>query len=161
MADTVKTSLLKAIETMLVAGLPEIPTVRRDWLFPFDLSTVPLPGMFFYEEDEDLGTMSSRIAKNVVPLDLVVFAAFSEPVYTENSPAWQEFKDWSDALAGKIHGLWHNREKRLLLRAAGLIQLEEMGNRKAPCNERYGELVLTYRLTYGHALGDAFTLAIN
>jgi hypothetical protein len=123
---------------MLVAGLPEIPTVRRDWLFPFDLSAVPLPGLFFYEAEEDLGTLGSQIAKNVLPLDLVVFAAFSEPLYDrtdedlwwdESSSAWQEFKDWADALAGKIHGFWHNREKRLLLRAAGLIQIEELGNR--------------------------------
>jgi hypothetical protein len=168
MSEAVKTNLLKAIEAMLVANLPEVLTVRRDWLFPFDLAALdaqgnpvtPLPGLFFYEDSEDLGTLGSQVAKNIIPLDLVVFAAFSEPVYTENSPAWQNFKDWADSLAGQIHGLWQNRALRLPLKAAGLIHLEELGNRKAPSNENYGEMVLTYRLTYGHALGDAFTTAI-
>lgn len=157
MTETVKTGLLKAIASMLTAALPEIPTVRRDWLFPLDLAAIPLPALFFYEDEEDLGNLGGLVAKNSFPLDLVVFAAFAEPVFTENSPAWQEFKDWADGLAGKIHALWHDREQRLALKAAGLIQLEELGSRKAPCTENYGELVLTYRLTYGHALGDAFS----
>ncbi|MDD3492354.1 MAG: hypothetical protein PHZ19_02505 [Candidatus Thermoplasmatota archaeon] len=161
MTETVKTALLKALEGMLAAGLPEIPTVRRDWLFPLDLAAIPLPGLFFYEDEEDLGNLGGQVAKNSFPLDLVVFAAFSEPVFTENSPAWQEFKDWADSLAGKLHALWHDRTNRLALKAAGLIQLEELGSHKAPCNEDYGELVLTYRLTYGHALGDAFSLELT
>jgi len=162
MAETVKTGLLKAIEAILTAGLPEMSTVRRDWMLPFDLGSVALPALLFYEESDDLWRLS-RITQKIIDLNLVVFAAFSGPVYEEDNPAWennaawQEFKDWADAIAGKIHSLWHNRDILTTLRAAGLIRLEELGNHKAPANAEYGELVLTYNLTYGHALGDAFT----
>ncbi len=169
MPDPIKTRLLKTIEAMLRANLPEVLTVRRDWLFPFDLAAkddqgnllAPLPGLYFYEDSEELGSLGGQAAKNVILLDLAIFAAFAEPVYTENSAAWQSFKDWGDALAGKIHALWQDRAIRSALKATGLMQLEELGNRKAPANENYGELVLSYRLTYGHALGDAFTTTIH
>ena len=169
MSELVKTMLLKAVESLFNNNLPGIMTVCRDWLFPFDLGATdengslrtPLPALFFYEDPEDLGTLGSRVAKNIVFLDLAIFDAFSEPVYTENSPAWQTFKDWADIQAAQIHSLWHNRTHRMMLKSAGLIQLEEMGNRKAPASELYGEMVVTVRLTYGHALGDAFTMQLS
>ena len=167
MPETIKTTLLKAIETMLRAQLPELATVRRDWQFPFDLSNVALPVLVFYEDAEDLGQVGGQLARNRLDLDLVVFAAFSGPIYQEDDPAWEDngawqaFKDWADGLAGQVHGLWQDREIMAPLKAAGLLRLEELGNRKAPSNQDYGELVLSYRLTYGHALGDAFTTVFS
>ena len=64
-------------------------------------------------------------------------------------------------MAGKIHNLFFDPIALAALYEAGLILVEEKGNRKAPCNESYGEMVLTVRLTYGHALGDAFTTQVS
>ena len=154
MSALVKTALLQTLETLLAQTLPGV-TIKRDWLFPLDLATLPLPALLFYEDHEAPGVANIQ-AKNELDLDLVYFAKFSGPVYDDNSPAWQEFKDAADVAAGLIHGLLHARISLLSLREVGLTQVEERGNRKAPSSETYGEMVLTVRLTYGHALGRAF-----
>lgn len=153
MSEPVKTTLLKALETML-QSVDGIATVQRDCQFPFDFGALPLPVLIFYEDYETPG-VDNRLAKNNLDLDLVLFDVFSGPVMDENSLAWQSFKDKADAVAGAIHGLWHDQRALVHLRAAGLIRVEERGNRKAPCNADYGEMVLTVRLTYGHPLGQA------
>jgi hypothetical protein len=163
MTETVKTTLLKAVATML-QGLPGVATIKRDWQFPLDLAAndgegnpiLPLPALLFYE-DHDAPGIDNRLAKNELDLDLVLFDAFTGPVTDEDSPAWQTFKDSADLVAAYIHGLWHNRTALAPLRSTGLMKVEERGNRKAFCTEEYGEMVLTVRLTYGHPLGQALT----
>lgn len=159
MSDTVKTGLLKTLETVL-QGLPGIATIQRDCLFPLDLATIPLPALIFYEDLEDI-KKGGRLNRNVIHLDLVMFEAFSSPVFDVGNTAWQDFKEAADQVAGEIHNLFFDPTALAALYGAGLILVEEVGNRKAPCNEYYGEMVLTVRLTYGHALGDAFTTQVS
>lgn len=162
--DTVKTGLLKALETLL-QGVEGISTVYRDYYFPVDLAPlhedpIPLPALFFYEDLEDL-KKAGRLMMNILHLDLACFDAFTGPVENFKSQAWTEFKDKMDQVAGRIHNLLLDPAALGPLHAAGLIKVEEVGNRKAPCNETYGEMVLTIRLTYGHALGDAFNTQVS
>ena len=100
----------------------------------------PLPALFFYEDRETPGNVGGRWrrGKNVLQLYLAIFGAFAAPVFTPDSAAWQSFKEWSDALAGKIHGLWYDRSLRQTLRSAGLIGLEEGEKSQAPGSENYG-----------------------
>jgi hypothetical protein len=166
--EPVKTTLLKAIETLL-RGIPELVTVGRWQDIPTDLEPpdpltgaprVLTPALFFWDEPEDLQA-ANRTARNVLHLNLAVFIRFTGEVNNLDSPAYQTFTDQAEVIAGRIHALWYDPAALAPLRAAGLLQVEEGANRKTMASELYGEMVLTARLIYGHRLGDAFTIALS
>lgn len=48
MADTVKTQVMKALETVLRSGVPEVKTVARREPVGTDLDKVGLPALYLY-----------------------------------------------------------------------------------------------------------------
>lgn len=165
LGDLVKTTLLKAIETAL-GTIPGLPTVRREYDLPFDLEAVDpdtgaeiiaKPALFFWEAPEDLEE-DNLIARNTLSLSLATFIKVQGEIGDGQTPAFQIFADEADVLAGRIHGLMTDRTNLAAWQALGLLDLEPQSQSKALADQRYGEMVLTYRLTYWHRLGDATSL---
>lgn len=150
MPDPIKVQVMKSLE-LLLAEIPEIRSVQRWYEIPVDLETLALPALFYWEEEER--HLRNRIVWNELHLYLAVFFRLA----STDGPGYQQFSDDADDLAAKIHG-------KLLspgaLAASGTINLAEGWVRKALANESFGELSMTYVLTYGHTKGDAFSIAL-
>jgi hypothetical protein len=178
MSEPVKTILLKAFEVALgtISGLP---TVRREFDLPFDLDgldpdtgaeIIAKPALFFWEDPEDLQE-DNLMARNILHLSLAVFIKLPGDDQFENqpdgsiiltkTPDFQRFADQADILAGQIHGLLTDRVNLDAWRSLGLLELEPVAQSKALASELYGEMILTYRLTYWHRLGDATSLNLQ
>ncbi|MFH1089953.1 MAG: hypothetical protein V1742_00140, partial [Pseudomonadota bacterium] len=82
-------------------------------------------------------------------------------VILKEVPVFQRFSDQADILAGKIHALMNNRINLAAWQALGLLEIEPVAQSKALASELYGEMVLTYRLTYWHRMGDATSLNLK
>ena len=152
MADTVKTQVMKALETVLRAGVPEVKTVVRREPVGTDLDKVGLPALYLYE-DEESGARHNRLRWGIIRVEMAVFVRL---VPRSKDPGFQAFYDLADTIAGRVY--------MVIQSSPGLkglvIQAEEDPRRKAIGNETFGELVLRYHITYGHAAGDAFTTQI-
>jgi len=164
----VKTPLLKAIETVL-GNIPGLPTVRREYDLPFDLGAtnpdtgeeiIAKPALFFWEEPEDLEE-DNLIARNVLHLHLITYIKLQGEIGDGETAAFQTFADAADVLAGQIGQLMTDRSNLADWRGLGLLDLEPVAQSKALASELYGELSLTYRLTYWHRLGDATSLNLQ
>jgi len=151
MADTVKTRVMKALETVLRAGVPEVKTVERREPVGTDLDKIGLPALFFYEDDES-GARHNRLRLGVIRLEMAVFIRL-KPGKDHGFPA---FYDLADTIAGRVYMVIQTSPDLKGL----VIQAIEDPRRKAIGNEAFGELVLRYRITYGHAAGDAFTTQV-
>jgi hypothetical protein len=151
MADTVKTRVMKALEAVLKAGVPEVKTVARREPVGTDLDKIGLPALFLYEDDES-GKKANRLRLGIIRLEMAVFIRL-KPGKDHGFPA---FYDLADTIGARVYTVIQTSPN-----LAGLvIQAEEDPRRKAVGNEAFGELVLRYRLTYGHAIGDAFTTQV-
>ena len=159
MSEPVKTILLQAMEAAL-AGLPGLETVRREYDLPFDLAQVTCPALFFWEDPEDLEE-DNLIARNTLHLSLAVYLELQGGIGDGETPTFQTFADQADRLAGQIHGLITDRGQLTAWQALGLLEIEPVAQIKALASELYGEMVLTYRLTYWHRLGDAGSLNLQ
>jgi hypothetical protein len=152
MADTVKTRVMKALEAVLRSGVPEVKTVERREPVSTDLDKIGLPALFLYEDDET-GKKANRLRLGIIRLEIVVFIRL---IPKSKDPGFQAFYDLADTIAGRVY--------MVIQTSPGLtglvIKAEEDPRRKAIGNESFGELVLKYRLTYGHAAGDAFTTQV-
>lgn len=150
MPDPIKVQVMQSLETLL-AEIPEIGSVQRWYEIPVDLDTWALPALFYWEEEER--HLRNRIVWNELHLYLAVFFRLE----SADGPGYQRFSDTADDLAAKIHN-------KLLepgaLAASGTISLTESWVRKALANELFGELSMTFMLTYGHTKGDAFSIAL-
>lgn len=164
MSEPVKTTLLKAIETAL-GTIPGLPTVRREFDLPFDLEAldetgaevIEKPALFFWEDPEDLEE-DNLMARNILHLSLATFIRVQGGIGDGQTPAFQTFADEADILAGRIHGLMTDKTNLAAWQALGLLDLEPQAQSKALAGKLYGEMVLAYRLTYWHRLGDATSL---
>ncbi|MEW6657241.1 MAG: hypothetical protein AB1424_01145 [Thermodesulfobacteriota bacterium] len=151
MADTVKTQVMKALETTLKAGVPEVKTVERREPVGTDLDKINLPALFLYEEEES-GSRHNRLRLGVIRVEMAVFIRLKPG----KDHGFQAFYDLADTIAGRVYMAIQTSPS-----LSGLvIQAEEDPRRKAIGNESFGELVLKYRLTYGHAVNDAFTTQV-
>jgi hypothetical protein len=151
MADTVKTRVMQALEAVLKTGVPEVKTVARREPVGTDLDKINLPALFLYEDDES-GTRHNRLRLGVIRVEMAVFVRL-KPGKDHGFPA---FYDLADTIAGRVYmAIQTSPDLKGLV-----IQAEEDARRKAIGNEAFGELVLRYRLTYGHAIGDAFTTQV-
>ncbi len=151
MTDTVKTQVMKALETVLKAGVLEVKTVERREPVGTDLDKIGLPALFLYEEDES-GARHNRLRLGVIRLEIAVFIRLKPG----KDHGFQAFYDLSDTIAGRVYMAIQTSPS-----LSGLvIQAVEDPRRKAIGNESFGELVLRYRLTYGHAANDAFTTQV-
>jgi hypothetical protein len=148
MADTVKTRVMQALEAVLKVGVPEVKTVTRREPVGTDLDKINLPALFLYEDDES-GARHNRLRLGVIRVEMAVFIRL-KPGKDHGFPA---FYDLADTIAGRVYMVIQTSPDLKGL----VIQAEEDARRKAVGNEAFGELLLRYRLTYGHAAGDAFT----
>ena len=151
MADTVKTQVMKALETVLRAGVPEIKTVDRREPIGTDLDKVNSPALYLFDDDES-GARRNRLRWGVIRLVIAIFIRLKPG----KDNGRQAFDDLAETIAGRVY--------MVIQSSPGLkglvIQAEEDPRRKAIGNESIGELVLRYRITYGHAAGDAFTTQV-
>lgn len=144
MADTVKTGILKAIETLL-SGIPAIKTVFRWQEIPIDLAEFEKPVLFFWEEEDK--ERRNRLTLGKLDFWIQVFFALDP----EDPASYAAFTEAAEEAAGYIQN-----EFAVNLRATGLIQALPGRVVKAKHNDDFGILFMTYQLTYGHATGDAF-----
>ena len=148
MADTVKTTLLKAIEEQL-NGIAGLATVKRWEDIPTDLSALELPVAFFWEHDEQ--EPYNRLTRGVLDFWVEVFFALD----SDNPASYTAFSESAEEVAGHIKGLFAAPGE---LRAAGLILAEPGRVVKAKHNPEYGVLFMGYQLTYVHAAGNAWAI---
>lgn len=149
MADTVKTGLLKAIETRL-NEIPGLGTVKRWEDIPADLSLLTLPAAFFWEEEDQ--EAYNRLILGRLNFWVQIFFGLDPEV----PASFTTFSDSAEAVAGAISDLFAAPGD---LRAAGLIQaLPASKVVKARYNGDYGVLFMSYQLSYGRARGDACSL---
>ncbi len=153
MADTVKTRVMKALEGVLSSGVPELNTVLRREPVGTDLDTLKLPALFLYEEPEEDRIKGNRFDFGVISVEIAVFIRLTP---TSKDPGFQAFHDLADVIAGRVYMVLNANPalKGLVLKS------EEDPRHQAIANESFGELVLKYRIKYGHAAGDAFTTQI-
>lgn len=146
--DTVKIALLKAIENRLME-IPEVATVKRWEDIPTDLSTLTLPVLFFWEEDEL--EPYNRLTKGNLDFWLQVFFALE----AEDPASFTAFSETADIVAGQISNLFAAPGS---LRESGLLRAEPDRVVKARYNSDYGVLFMNYQISYLHAAGDAFSI---
>ena len=146
MAETVKTQVLRALETMLQA-VPELGSVHRRPPLNVDLEKVQTPALFFWDEEER--KPRNRLMLGVLRLTMAVFIRLTPG----NDHGFTAFADLADTIAGRVH--------EIMVKPAALagkaVNIQELTTRKALANELFGELVLVYQLTYVHSSGDAFS----
>lgn len=151
MADTVKTQVMKALATVLGAEVPEITAVERRSPIGTDLDKIRLPTLFLYDEGET-GAKANRLRKGIIEVEMAVFIKITPKA---KDPGFQAFEDMADTIAGRVDAALQTNQDLVGL----MLQAEEILRRKAH-SETLGELVLQYRITYGHAAGDAFTTTV-
>jgi hypothetical protein len=150
MAEVIKNQLLDALETAL-AAIADFKTVEVREPYGVDLGITPLPALYFYEQEETPG-IRNRLALNELHLEMAIFAKLSPP----GMKGAKAFNKQANNLAGLVHGVMFGNTPAL----RGLVlKAEEVTRRPAISNEIYGEVLLVYHLTYGHALGNAFSQA--
>lgn len=148
--DPVKIGLLKTLEARL-AEIPELGSVQRWEDLPADLSGYTLPALFFWEEEEK--EVQNRLALGALDFWLQVFFALDP-----DDPAdYTAFSETAETVAARIANLFAAPGE---LRSAGLIQAGAGRVYKAKHNENYGSLFMSWRLDYGHARQDAFSLTL-
>jgi len=152
MAETVKTLVLQALETLL-ATVEGINSVRLEEEIPFDLDDIPeadRPVLFIWDDSDDpLG--GNRLARH----DLETMLALFLPLPAGGFP---EFSREAEAIAARIHA---KMAAPASLRAAGVIQITPGECRKAKASEIWGEMTIPCRINYGHAVGNAFTTQLT
>jgi hypothetical protein len=154
MADTVKTRVMKALETVLRSGVPEVKTVYRGAPLGTDLDKVNKPALYFFDEDEN-GRKANLLRIAIIRLMIVVFIRLKPG---SKDGGRQAFEDLADTIAGRVYMVLQTTPD---LRGLVIQAEEDPGSRrKAIGNESTGELVLRYSITYGHAAGDAFTTQV-
>jgi hypothetical protein len=146
MAETVKTQVMKSLETML-RGIQELGSVHRRPPMNVDLEKVKTPALFFWDEEERKSR--NRLVLGVLRLTMAVFIRLTPG----NDHGFTAFSDLADTIAGKVHNIMA-RPAELSGKA---VNTQELTTRKALANELFGELVLVYQLTYVHSSGDAFS----
>ncbi|MGO9622141.1 MAG: hypothetical protein ACLPT6_12140 [Desulfobaccales bacterium] len=147
MADTIKTQLMQSLAAAL-AAIPEIRTVERRHPVGYDLDRGDLPVLFLYEKNET-GRRANRLRLGTIHVEM---ATWVKLLPQSKDPGYQAFYDQADAIAGEV---W-----ALIQRQPGILIAQEDLRRPAIGNDNLGELILQYRITYGHAVGDAFTTQV-
>jgi len=146
MAETVKTQVLKTLETML-REIEELGSVHRRPPLNVDLEKVKTPALFFWDEEER--KPRNRLMLGVLRLTMAIFIRLTPG----NDHGFTAFSDLSDTIAGKVQGVM----ARPAALAGKAVNIQELTTRKALANELFGELVLIYQVTYAHSSGDAFS----
>ena len=152
MADTVKTQVMKALETALIAGVAGVEKIHRREPIGTDLEKIKQAELFFYEEDHDR-ERGNRHAQGTIRLEMVAWVRLK----ANNEHGYQIFYDRADEITAQVYMVMHGPS----FLASPVIRVKEGLKRPAIGNESFGELVLRYRITYGHALNDPFTTILS
>lgn len=136
---------MEAIKTALKT-ITEAKTVERIPAKGVDLDVAPLPGIFFYDEDEKRDRRN-RLA--IGDVQIVVFGYI--PLLMEG---YTDANLIADTLQGRIHEVMTQN----LLTGSPLISncIEGTVHKDYPSDE-YLLLIMTYTVTYQHNWGDAFS----
>lgn len=152
MADVpMKTQIMVTLGEALSA-IEELKSVNRFRGKPVDLDVVPLPALYYYDDQEDR-QRNNLLQNGVIDLTMVVFMPISE-----DDLGTQKFSDDADIIQARVHGKLYGEK---CLTGLGVLQLEEVQVSKDYPNGEFGILVMQFKLTYGHAFGNAFTNIIT
>lgn len=152
MADLpIKTQIMVALGEVLET-ITELKTVNRFKGKPIDLDVVPLPALYFYDDNETR-ERNNRLQNGVINLVMAVFM----PIPVDDLGS-QKFSDDADIIQAKVHGVLFGADN--LLPKLGVIMIQEVQVNKDYPNDEYGILILQLTLTYTHKFGDAFTTNI-
>jgi len=149
MADTIKTQVMKTLATVLAAGVPEVGIIERREPIGVDMDKVRLPALYLYEEEES-GRKANRLRLGIIRVEIAVFIKL---IPKTKDPGYQTFYDLADTIAARVYTAFQTSATLTGL----VIMAEEDPRRKAVGHELFGQLILRYRISYGHAAGDAFT----
>ncbi len=152
MADTVKTQVMKTLEAALAAGVARVDKVHRREPIGTDLETIKRAELFLYEDDHDR-ERGNRHAQGTIRLEMVAFVRLK----ADKNHGYQTFYDQADEIAAQVYVVMNGPS----VLASPVLRVEEDLKRPAIGNESFGELVLRYRVTYGHALNNPFTTTLT
>jgi len=152
MTDTIKTAVMKSIETALTAGVSGVEKVHRRDPTGTDLEKIRQAQLFFYEDDHDR-ERGNRLARGTIRLEMVVWVRLK----ANSNLGYQDFYDEADDIAGQVYLVMFGPS----VLVSPVIRVEEELKRPAIGNESFGELVLRYRVIYGHALDNPYSIDLN
>lgn len=152
MPDTVKAQVMKALETALATGVSGVEKVHRRDPIGTDLEKIRHSQLFFYEDDHDR-ERGNRHAQGTIRLEMAVFIRLR----ADSNYGYQTFYDEADDIASQVYMVMHGPA----FLVSPVIRVQEDLKRPAIGNESFGELVLRYRVTYGHALNNPFSTTLS
>lgn len=152
MTDTIKTQVMKAIETALSAGVAGVEKVHRRDPVGTDLEKIKQAQLFVYEDDHDR-ERGNRHAEGGIRLEMAAFVRLK----ADKNLGFQTFYDQADEIAAQVYMVMFGAS----VLASPVIRVEEELKRPAIGNESFGELVMRYRVIYGHALNNPFSTTIS
>jgi len=153
MADTIQTQFMKSLETALAAGVAGVDKVHRRDPIGTDLEKIKQSQLFFYEADPLTRERGNRHAEGILSLEMVAFIRLK----ADKDHGFQTFYDQADEIAAQVYMVMFGPS----VLASPVKKVEEELKRPAIGNEAFGELVLRYRVTYGHALNNPFTTILT
>ena len=151
MTDTIKTTIMKAIGTALSAGVAGVDKVHRRDPKGTDLDKIKRAELFFYEDDSER-ERGNRHSKGTIRLEMATWIRLK----ADKDFGWPTFYDAADEIAAQVYMVMFGA-----VLASPVIRVQEDLKRPAIGNESFGELVLRYRVTYGHALNNPFSTTLT
>jgi hypothetical protein len=152
MADTIKTQVMKSLGTALISGVAGVEKVHRRDPTGTDLEKIKQAQLFFYEDDHER-ERGNRHAQGTIRLEMVAWIRLK----TDKDHGYPTFYDQADEIAAQVYMVMNGPS----VLASPVIRVQEELKRPAIGNESFGELVLRYRVTYGHALNNPFTATLT
>ncbi|MFA5381865.1 MAG: hypothetical protein WC356_01780 [Candidatus Micrarchaeia archaeon] len=143
---------MKALETALSADVAGVDKIHRRDPIGTDLDKIKQAELFFYEDDHDR-ERGNRHAEGIIRLEMVAFIRLK----ADKDHGYQTFYDQADEVAAQVYMVMNGSS----VLVSPVIRVEEESKRPAIGNEAFGELVLRYRVTYGHALNNPFTTTLT
>jgi hypothetical protein len=152
MADTIKTQVMKSLGTALISGVAGVEKVHRRDPTGTDLEKIKQAQLFFYEDDHERAR-GNRHAQGTIRLEMVAWIRLK----ADKDHGYPTFYDQADEIAAQVYMVMNGPS----VLASPVIRVQEELKRPAIGNESFGELVLRYRVTYGHALNNPFTATLT
>jgi hypothetical protein len=153
MADTIQTQFMKALETALTAGVTGVEKVHRRDPQGTDLEKIKQAQLFFYEADPLTRERGNRHAEGKLSIEMVAWVRLK----ADKDFGYPTFYDQADEIAAQVYMVMFGAT----VLASPVKKVEEELKRPAIGNESFGELVLRYRVTYGHAINNPFTITLT
>lgn len=153
MADTIQTQFMKALGTALTAGVAGVEKVNRRDPMGTDLEKIKQAQLFFYEADPLTRERGNRHAEGILSLEMVAWVRLK----ADKDFGYPTFYDQAEEIAAQVYMVMFGAS----VLASPVKKIVEELKRPAIGNESFGELVLRYRITYGHALNNPFSTTLT